>query len=248
MRIALICLWTLLIGQKVFALELESDGKQKRLVELYTSESCSSCPPAERWLNTLKGAGTLWKDYVPVEFHVDYWNHLHWKDKYSRAEFSQRQRDYHRKIRGGVYTPQVIKNGVNQRGWRSQSLSSSPDQIREKGRLKSNIEIKQGKAKVSFIPNKDQKLSGSFKCNLAVMSGGIVTKVKDGENSGRTLSHEFVVRQFTQSKLKKTKSNYACHLNFSSAQLKQLKSSSVAIWISNEATGEVLQAIGNWIK
>ena len=64
-----------------------------RLVELYSSESCSSCPPADRWMSTLKGHPGLWKSFVPVVFHVDYWNDLGWKDGLSASSMTKRQRD-----------------------------------------------------------------------------------------------------------------------------------------------------------
>lgn len=247
-RSATLFILLMLYGANTYGLTLESDGKKKNLVELYTSESCSSCPPAEKWLNSLKSAGTLWKDYIPVEFHVDYWNHLHWKDRYSRPEFSSRQREYHRKIQGGVYTPQVIKNGVNQRGWFRQRLTTTPEQVKEMSHLKSHISLDKGKVQVNYIPAPKKMLEGNHKCQFAIMSGEIITKVENGENEGRTLPHEFVVRQFVEGDLKKFGTSYKCDLNFSSEQLKELKSSSVAIWVSNDSTGEVLQAIGNWIK
>ena len=62
-----------------------STARQTSLLELYTSEGCSSCPPAEAWLSGLKDNPGLWRDFVPVAFHVDYWNYLGWRDKWSRA-------------------------------------------------------------------------------------------------------------------------------------------------------------------
>ncbi|WP_084198797.1 DUF1223 domain-containing protein [Halioglobus japonicus] len=71
-----------------------SPERQATLLELYTSQGCSSCPPAERWFNTLTDSSRLWDDLVPVVFHVDDWSYLGWKDRFARAEFSQRQRRY----------------------------------------------------------------------------------------------------------------------------------------------------------
>ncbi|MDB4793761.1 DUF1223 domain-containing protein, partial [Methylacidiphilales bacterium] len=64
------------------------------LIELYSSEGCSSCPPAEAWVNDLKSAPELWKSIFPVVFHVDYWDGLGWPDRFSRADYTQRQRNY----------------------------------------------------------------------------------------------------------------------------------------------------------
>jgi hypothetical protein len=242
-----ILLLSLIIGS-AHAMDLKSEGASPSLVELYTSESCSSCPPAEKWLNSLKTSGTLWKDYVPVEFHVDYWNHLHWKDKYSSPEFSTRQREYHRKIRGGVYTPQVIANGRNVRNWRGKSLRKQPTRKLSNGSLTSKVDFKSGKVNIQFAPGKKTKVGGNHYCNFALMSGGIETKVRSGENEGRSLKHEFVVRNFKKNGLSKKGSNYQCEIRIPNNVLSNLESPSVAVWVSNESTGEVLAATGNWVK
>lgn len=72
----------------------KSSQRQTALVELYTSEGCSSCPPAESWLSGMKKASGLWSDFVPVAFHVEYWDNLGWRDKWSSKQSSDRQRDY----------------------------------------------------------------------------------------------------------------------------------------------------------
>src|SRR6476661_2706945 len=72
----------------------ESGDTQNSLIELFTSEGCSSCPPAEKWLSAFKSNPDLWKKIVPVAFHVDYWNHLGWRDRVSTPEVTQRQQHY----------------------------------------------------------------------------------------------------------------------------------------------------------
>src|SRR5690348_8781739 len=76
-------------GAEVF--HFESGDTQTPLLELYTSEGCSSCPPAEAWLSQLKKSPKLWKDFVPVSFHVDYWDYLGWKDPFAMKAYSRRQ-------------------------------------------------------------------------------------------------------------------------------------------------------------
>src|ERR1700733_854948 len=89
----------------------ESGPSQVSLLELYTSEGCSSCPPAEAWLSALSQSPELWKAVVPVAFHVDYWDNLGWKDWFSSREFTQRQRRYAANWgSGSVYTPAFILN------------------------------------------------------------------------------------------------------------------------------------------
>lgn len=83
-----VLLFTLLFTTTQLAaagLELTSGKQQTTLVELYTSQGCSSCPPAERWLSSLQNDPRLWKELIPVAFHVDYWNYLGWNDQIGRA-------------------------------------------------------------------------------------------------------------------------------------------------------------------
>ena len=103
---------TVLAGASGAQFEFQSGEKQVPLVELYTSEGCSSCPPAEAWMGRLKDAPDLWKGFVPVAFHVDYWNSLGWKDRWSSPEFTERQRAYAEAWKSeSVYTPCFVVNG-----------------------------------------------------------------------------------------------------------------------------------------
>ena len=96
----------------------ESGDTQSSLIELFTSEGCSSCPPAEKWLSALKSSPDLWKKTVPVAFHVDYWDHLGWRDRFAKPEFTSRQQRYAAAWGGdSVYTPGFVVNGKEWRGW-----------------------------------------------------------------------------------------------------------------------------------
>src|ERR1043166_2112982 len=96
----------------------ESGDTQTALVELFTSEGCSSCPPAEKWLSAFKSNPDLWKKTVPVAFHVDYWDHLGWTDRFAKPEFTVRQQRYAAGFGGdSVYTPGFVINGKEWRGW-----------------------------------------------------------------------------------------------------------------------------------
>src|SRR6202020_1540486 len=72
----------------------QSGPQRVALLEVYTSEGCSSCPPAESWLSELKGSQGLWNEFVPVAFHVDYWNNLGWKDRFSDKQYTERKKSY----------------------------------------------------------------------------------------------------------------------------------------------------------
>ena len=100
------------------------------LVELYTSEGCDSCPPADRWLSSLGGGGQVPRSIVPIALHVDYWDYIGWKDPYANREFSLRQRKLSQLQRLAlVYTPQVVLQGHDFRGWGTPAFDAAVAQI-----------------------------------------------------------------------------------------------------------------------
>jgi hypothetical protein len=120
-EIALAILMIWLAAGYVFASEpktFESGDMQTTLIELFTSEGCSSCPPADAWMSRLKTNPDLWKNIVPAVFHVDYWDGLGWRDRFAKPEFTARQRQYVATWRGdSVYTPGFVVNGREWRDW-----------------------------------------------------------------------------------------------------------------------------------
>jgi len=100
------------INAQSAAITFQSATERTALLELYTSEGCSSCPPAETWLSGLKESSRLWKDFVPVAFHVDYWDYLGWRDPWAQRGFSDRQRAYAASWHSeNIYTPGFVLNG-----------------------------------------------------------------------------------------------------------------------------------------
>src|SRR5512147_860634 len=97
----------------------QSPGTTTALVELYTSEGCDSCPPADRWLSSLGAKGYTADRVVPIALHVDYWDYIGWKDPYAKQAFTARQRKMASLARAAfVYTPQVLLQGRDFRPWR----------------------------------------------------------------------------------------------------------------------------------
>jgi hypothetical protein len=95
-------------GEVVF----ESKPVRAHLIELYTSEGCSSCPPAEEWMSGLKNQPRLWQDIVPVAFHVDYWDRLGWRDPFASKLWTERQGEYSARWKTeSVYTPAFVLDG-----------------------------------------------------------------------------------------------------------------------------------------
>ena len=167
----------------------ESGDTQNSLIELFTSEGCSSCPPAEKWLSGFKSNPDLWKKTVPVAFHVDYWNHLGWRDRFSKPEFTQRQQRYAATWGGdSVYTPGFVVNGKEWRDWFSRNalLQSS----KTVGKLR--VTLSEGeKLQATFAPQSTQ--SHDPVLNVALLGNDLESDVKRGENNGRKLCHEFTV-------------------------------------------------------
>lgn len=104
-----------------------SGEKQTALLELYTSEGCSSCPPADRWLSSLKSKEGLWEEFIPIALHVDYWDYIGWQDRFASKQYSQRQRQYAREQSlKTVYTPGFVYNGKEWRNWFAKRFLISP--------------------------------------------------------------------------------------------------------------------------
>ena len=158
------------------------------VVELYTSEGCNSCPPADRWLSRLKADPTV----VALAFHVDYWDRLGWKDRFASAAFTARQAA--QQATNGArfsYTPQVVVDGRDRTDWSRAALPSS-------ARPSAAVEVvvaRQGDrfvATVTPAAGAPERLAAYW----AVTEQGHVTAVKAGENEGVTLHHDFVVRDY----------------------------------------------------
>jgi hypothetical protein len=173
------------------------------IVELFTSEGCSSCPPADQLLKKLSDEQPIHGvQIVAFEEHVDYWNHQGWKDPFSAAEFSRRQEDYAGAIHaGGVYTPQMIVDGqVEVTGSQGRKAWEA---IEQSARLpKANVEVSPAAGEAGPSAAFDLRVSNApggagrkkLELWLAVTERGLSSDVKAGENSGETLQHAAVVR------------------------------------------------------
>ena len=160
------------------------------LLELYTSEGCSSCPPADRWLSQLPIDSSV----VPLAFHVDYWDRLGWKDPFGQAAFSQRQRARNSGL-GWVYTPQVMLDGADHRNWHrspTPAVKSEPAKASLAMRLTHSPEHLLAQVNSRFASTTESKHAQLF---LALYENRLSSKVATGENARRTLNHDYVVRE-----------------------------------------------------
>jgi len=171
--------------------EWRSPARQSTLLELYTSEGCSSCPPADRWLSGLLESPQLWQSVFPLAFHVDYWNYLGWTDRFANPDNSRRQRRYHLDgLTRGVYTPGIVAGGLEWRGWRQGQ--PVPHLQRDMGILWLKVDSGQFEARFDPEPEIAEQVSRAD-LNLALVGVGLSTRVRAGENRGSELNHDFVV-------------------------------------------------------
>jgi hypothetical protein len=164
-----------------------SGAQAVRVVELYTSEGCSSCPPADRWLSALKGR----PDVVALAFHVSYWDRLGWKDRFASPAYTRRQAEQQR-FNGArySYTPQVVVDGVDEAHWHAKPLPGAA-QRRAPVQLSVARDGATYLAQVQVHSGAPQRLAAIW----VLTENDHKTAVKSGENEGATLAHDFVVRE-----------------------------------------------------
>jgi hypothetical protein len=180
----------------------DSDGPRVPvIVELFTSEGCSSCPPADEVLTTLATTQPIaGAQVIALGEHVDYWDSLGWRDPFSQARFSQRQSDYSRDVfrSDQIYTPQMVVDGRNE--FVGSSMPAARRAIAEaaaetSGRAHLTIEPDAAEGHVHITIAASAGSLPDADVLLAITQDGLVTKVAAGENRGRTLQHTAVVRR-----------------------------------------------------
>jgi hypothetical protein len=167
------------------------------LLELYTSEGCDSCPAADKFVSSLYQGSKLSPDQVvPLSLHVDYWDYIGWKDVFSKAQFTRRQRQL-AELAGShnVYTPEVFIGGKELRNWRD----GVPDAVKRINRqpAQANITIHIDKLSAQTVSLRLQgKSAQSGKMYFALVEQSLLSKIMAGENRGATLQHDYVVREW----------------------------------------------------
>ena len=238
MLLRVLCLLLFPVGLCRGAPQTFSSGENRtHLIELFSSEGCSSCPPAEAWLNGLRGEPGLWRDFVPVALPVDYWDRLGWADRLATREFTARQYAYAEAWGATtVYTPGFVLDG---REWRERSGQKPPGAGGKAGVLQ--VEVAEGRVRVTFAPA--VATPGNYEVHIAVLVGGIISQVKAGENRGETLAHEFVARSLTALPLAAGAAEFA----LPSDRTPGGKRRALAVWVTRARTLEPLQATGGWL-
>ena len=187
----------------------EASDLQPVVLELFTSEGCSSCPPADAFLKQLDDAGHVNNaEIIAIEEHVDYWDHLGWRDPFSSHDWTARQQDYARSFgHDGVYTPQLVVNG--RRDVVGSSAREARQDIVEASKIPnvtvhlSKVEVSRKSAEFSISFENTPPETRSARLLLAVTERGLASDVLRGENEGRNLSHAPVLRSLTTIQIQK---------------------------------------------
>ncbi len=225
----------------------KSGDETAALLELYTSEGCSSCPPADKWVSSLAPGGFKANQIVPLAFHVDYWDYIGWSDRFANKEFSGRHRVLARANGSGtVYTPQVFVSGKDIRlAFSNVKLNSTLKAINSaKPRADIGLQLDASSgllglsASASLVSPADDA-----QAYLAVYENNLFSNVKAGENRGVKLEHDYVVRELIgplkfdrQGKLE-IKQSIAVQSDW------KLKDLGIAAFVQRRDSGETLQAL-----
>jgi hypothetical protein len=168
--------------------QVTSGAERNSLLELFTSEGCSSCPPADAWL-TANAPRLAAQHVIPLAMHVDYWDEIGWVDPFSQARFSARQRTLAARGSGRIYTPELVLDGheVDRAELGRLAASAAP------ARARVTLEATDDADGVLVSARVDA--GDAVRLFVALYEDGLTVAVRSGENAGRTLRHDFVVRE-----------------------------------------------------
>ena len=216
------------------------------LLELYTSEGCDSCPPADRWLSRFNQASGS-NRVVPLALHVDYWDRLGWKDRFASPIFTERQREeMRRQYSSFVYTPQILLQGRDFPQWQSGGDPAGAIAAINARPARAIIEIgaepHPNGVKVNLrVRVPDPRDRAHAIVAVALVQSGLVSDVKTGENAGKRLAHDHVVRQWRAGPSLDANGEAVAQLTLMlPADPGPL---TIVAFAENSANGEVLQAL-----
>jgi hypothetical protein len=200
--LVLACALALGVDARAAQCRAESPRTTVALVELYTSEGCDSCPPADRWLSSLGERGYAPDRVVPIALHVDYWDYIGWKDPYAKQAFTARQRKMASLARAAiVYTPQVLLQGRDFRRWGTGAFDQEVARINaQPAKARISLLLERHRPGAFDIEAAAELLEPGLRAEPVLYLGAyenkLVSQVKAGENRGKTLAHDYVVLQW----------------------------------------------------
>lgn len=217
------------------------------LLELYTSEGCNSCPPADEWVRSLPSQGFRTEQVIPLAFHVDYWDYLGWPDRFAQALFTQRQRALAAVHRSRtIYTPQVVLQGRDYRTWRTlqadvERINRTPARaqiaVQSTASHPGSLEVH---VTVSVAVAADRQQAGLY---VALYENKLHSVVTAGENTGRTLHHDFVVRRWLGPIALDSQGNLAYTSPLTLSSEWKPADLGLVVFVQQRHTGDVLQGL-----
>jgi hypothetical protein len=187
----------MLLALAVAAVPLVAVAQNPVVVELFTSEGCSSCPPADAVLLQLSQSGLKGEEVILLGEHVDYWNYIGWTDRFSSKQFSQRQSEYASALRAEVYTPQMVIDGREQFVGNDAAEVASRIVAAAKRPMPGQVSLAwEGDRRLRVAVQSAPAVKA--KVLLAITEDGLSTQVANGENGGKTLHHAAVVRSLQE--------------------------------------------------
>jgi hypothetical protein len=229
--------------------ETHSGPVRAQLIELYTSEGCSSCPPADKWVSALVPKVFAAGEVVPLSYHVDYWDRLGWRDRFADPAYTARQYAYS-KVSGSsfVFTPQIILAGRNFQNW-SNTGRFQKDARNGAGVPDANIVLRQkalANGKLGFEVQAQTRQGTNFSdvhVYAALFQNSIISEVLKGENEGNRLQHDYVVRSLYTSPSADQAGKISVKDSFTLPADAKQDSMGVAVFVQDVKTGTVLQAM-----
>lgn len=225
----------------------ESPAHRVALLELYTSQGCSSCPPADRWLSKLKHSGISSEQIIPLAFHVTYWDYIGWQDRFASSQYDKRQRQtaFLNSSRR-VYTPQFVLAGNDFR-----ALNDFNDHVLDIVSQPSSVQLK-----VTAQRSSDDEINIELKTKitdeelnsaalyLAVYENDLQSDVDAGENDGELLRHDFVVRKLYGPFMQTEKDTEATiKKSLPIEDIWKRTDLNIVAFAQNPKSGEILQAV-----
>ena len=226
------------------ACHVAAEALARPLIELYTSEGCDSCPPADHWLGSQFDAGAGAPPAIALAFHVDYWDRLGWVDRFAKAEYTKRQYAAMRANQTSfVYTPQILLQGHDFADWRRGDLAPIDKAAHAKAAATIALDVAPGAHGV--VVHADARVvDGPHDATLfvAYADSGLVSEVKAGENRSRQLRHDHVVRALRRLDPAAGDSHLTATLTLP-APVERGQHPKVVAFVQRERSGDVLQAL-----
>jgi hypothetical protein len=229
----------------------QSGRQTVALVELYTSEGCDSCPPADRWLSSTFPAGESREGpalATAIAFHVDYWDRLGWKDRFATPGWTKRQYDSARAARSDlVYTPQVLLQGRDLRDWHAEKRSAAAIAAVDGTPARADIALEVAPQPGAVVVNATAHVPGAANRKgaalfVALTEDGLASEVKAGENKGKRLVHDHVVRDL-RGDIAIGSGGDGTGRIMMALPAEAGKSSTIVAFVQNVDTGDVLQTL-----